>query len=93
MAGLANEIIRRSGLMESVIWTWQERFMHEGVEGLLRGKTRKPGKPHLPTEVVQRVIDLTFCEPSGEVTHLTRGGAGRSHRHQLALGPAHLGST
>jgi transposase len=66
-----NEIMRRSGLSKPVVWTWQERFMHEGVEGLLRDKTRKPGKPPLPAEVVQRVIDLTFCEPSGEVTHWT----------------------
>ena len=43
-----NEIMRRSGLSKPVVWRWQERFMHEGVDGLLRDKTRKPGKTPLP---------------------------------------------
>jgi hypothetical protein len=38
------EIMRRSGRSKPVVWRWQERFMQEGVEGLLRDKTRKPGK-------------------------------------------------
>src|ERR1700719_5124605 len=36
------EIMRRSGKSKPVVWTWQARFMAEGVEGLLRDKTRKP---------------------------------------------------
>jgi transposase len=63
------EIMRRSGLSKPVVWRWQERFMQEGVDGLLRDKTRKPGKPPLPAEVVQRVIDLTLADPPGETTH------------------------
>ena len=38
------EIMRRSGKSKPVVWTWQARFMAEGIEGLLRDKTRKPGK-------------------------------------------------
>ncbi|MGA8601278.1 MAG: helix-turn-helix domain-containing protein, partial [Beijerinckiaceae bacterium] len=30
------EIIRRSGKAKPVVWRWQERFMREGVDGLLR---------------------------------------------------------
>jgi transposase len=26
------------------VWRWQQRFAEEGVDGLLRDKTRKPGK-------------------------------------------------
>jgi hypothetical protein len=37
-----------------VVWTWQARFMAEGVERLLRDKTCKPGKPPLSTNTVQR---------------------------------------
>ena len=44
------EITRRSGLSKPGVWRWQERFMHEGVDGLLRDKTRPPGKPRLPDE-------------------------------------------
>ena len=37
--------MRRSGKSKPVVGTWQARFMAEGVEGLMRDKTRKPGKP------------------------------------------------
>ena len=39
------EIMQRSGKAKPVVWRWQERFMREGVAGLTRDKTRKPGKP------------------------------------------------
>ena len=64
-----SEIMRRSGLSKPVVWRWQERFMREGVDGLLRDKTRKPGKPPLPAETVQRVLDLTLADPPGEATY------------------------
>src|SRR3981081_4770809 len=47
------EIMRRSGKSKPVVWRWQARFMAEGVEGLTRDKTRKPGKQPLPTGTVQ----------------------------------------
>jgi hypothetical protein len=47
--------------------------MREGVAGLLREKTRKPG---LPPALVDRVVELTLTEPPGEATHWTgRSGA------------------
>ena len=52
------EVMRRSGLSKPGVWRWQERFMHAGVDGLLRDKTRPPGNPRLPDEVVRRVLDL-----------------------------------
>src|SRR3989449_2602855 len=65
------EIMRRSGKAKPVVWTWQARFMAEGVEGLLRDKTRKPSKPPLPPNTVQRVVDLALGPPPGESTHWT----------------------
>ncbi len=65
------EIMRRSGKAKPVVWTWQARFMAEGVDGLLRDKTRKPGKPPLSAEIVQRVIALVTGRPPGETTHWT----------------------
>ena len=65
------EIMRRSGKSKPVVWRWQARFMAEGVEGLTRDKTRKPGKQPLPTRTVQRVVDLTLGPPPGEATHWT----------------------
>jgi transposase len=65
------EVMRRSGLSKPGVWRWQERFMQEGVDGLLRDKTRPPGKPRLPDEAARRVLDLTLSEPPGEATHWT----------------------
>jgi hypothetical protein len=65
------EIMRRSGKSKPVVWRWQARFMAEGVEGLTRDKTRKPGKQPLPTGTVQRVVDLALGPPPGEATRWT----------------------
>ena len=43
--------------------------MAEGVAGLTRDKTRKPGTPPLPAAIVQRVVGLALGPPPGEVTH------------------------
>src|SRR5712691_12636622 len=46
------EIMRRAGVSKPCVWRWQERFMREGVAGLLREKTRKPGLPPFPPALV-----------------------------------------
>src|SRR5271156_4230541 len=66
-----SEIMRRAGVSKPSVWRWQERFMREGVAGLLREKTRKPGLPPLPQTVVDRVVELTLTEPLDETTHWT----------------------
>jgi transposase len=65
------EIMRRSGKSKPVVWRWQARFMTEGIAGLTRDKTRKPGKKPLPASTVQHVIDLVLAPPPGETTHWT----------------------
>lgn len=66
-----NEIMRRTGKSKTCIWRWQERFMAEGFEGLLRDKTRPSRIPRLGAEVAERVVALTLGPPPGEVTHWT----------------------
>jgi transposase len=62
-------IMRQVGCAKATVWRWQERFMEEGVDGLLRGKSRPPGRAPLPRAVVERVVDLTLGEPPGATTH------------------------
>ena len=64
--------------------------MQEGVEGFLRDKTRKPGKPPLPSARVQRVIELALGPVQGEGT-LDGPNIGEGSGHQLALGATHPG--
>ena len=64
-------VMRQVGCAKATVWRWQERFVAEGVDGLLRDKSRPPGKTPLPTAVVDRVVALTMREPPGEATHWT----------------------
>jgi transposase len=52
-------------------------------EGLLRDKTRPPGKAPVPPETVAQVLAITCSEPPGEVTHWT--GRAVAERVGLAL--------
>src|ERR1700694_626239 len=62
-------VMRAVGKGKTVVWRWQERFMHEGVDGLTRDKTRPSRIPPLPAETVDRVIALTNQAPPHEATH------------------------
>jgi transposase len=66
-----NEIRRRAGVTKTAVWRWQERYMQEGVDGLLRDKTRPSRVPPLAAEVAEHVVALTLGPPSGETTHWT----------------------
>ena len=65
------EIMRRTGKAKTCIWRWQERFAEEGVDGLLRDKTRPSRIAPLKQEVADRVIALTRTDPPAETTHWT----------------------
>src|SRR4030088_1187211 len=67
------EIMRRTGKSKTCVWRWQERFMQEGVSGLLRDKTRPSRIAPLGAEVAEQVIELTQQDPPGEATHWTAG--------------------
>ena len=65
------EIMRHSGKSKTCVWRWQERFVEQGFEGLLRDKTRPSRIPPLGPEVGERVVVLTLADPPGETTHWT----------------------
>jgi len=68
----------QTGKDKTCVWRWQERFMLEGVDGLLRDKTRPSGKPPLATTMIERVVALTGHDPPGEATHWTAAAMARS---------------
>ena len=65
------EIANRIGISRPMVWRWQQRFAEEGIEGLLRDKTRPPGIPPVPQAKVHAVVERTLREPPGAVTHWT----------------------
>ncbi len=65
------EIMRRTSKSKPCVWRWQERFMTEGVDGLLRDKTRPSRIPPLGADVAERVVALTLADPPIEASHWT----------------------
>ena len=65
------EIMRRTGKSKPCVWRWQERFMCEGVDGLLRDKTRPSRVPPLGDDIAARVVEMTLDAPPHEATHWT----------------------
>ena len=65
------EVARRAGVSRPAVWRWQRRYAEAGVEGLLRDKTRPPGKAPVAPATVAEVLALTCAEPPGETTHWT----------------------
>jgi hypothetical protein len=61
-----NAIMRQTGKSKTCVWRWQERFIEEGFEGLLRDKTRPPRIQSLSAEAAERFVALTLGEPPGE---------------------------
>jgi transposase len=65
------EVARQVGVSRPAVWRWQERYAGQGVDGLLRDKTRKPGKPPLPLAVIAKILELPCSNPPGAATHWT----------------------
>ena len=65
------DVARRTGASRPAVWRWQARYAAEGVEGLLRDKTRPPGKAPLAAAVIAKILALTCAEPPGEAIHWT----------------------
>jgi transposase len=66
-----NAIMAATGKSKTCVWRWQERFMNAGVDGLLRDKTRPPGKRPVAADRTTEVVRLTLAPPPHEATHWT----------------------
>jgi len=64
-------IMAATGKSKTTIWRWQERFAEAGIAGLLRDKTRPPGKAPISVGKTAEVVRLTQAPPPHEATHWT----------------------
>jgi hypothetical protein len=64
-------VARRADESRPAVWRWQVRYAEQRMDGLLRDKTRKPGKARLSPETIAKVLAPTCSEPPGEATHWT----------------------
>jgi transposase len=67
----AQRVAQSTGVSRPTVWRWQQRFAESGVDGLLRDKTRKPGKAPIASETAARVVAMACTEPPHEATHWT----------------------
>src|SRR5215813_7956033 len=75
-----NAIMRLTGTSKPCVWRWQERYIAEGVEGLLRDKTRPPGKKPLSAAVKRKVLSKTASELPPNATHWSRSSMAAAMR-------------
>ena len=67
-----NEIMRLTSKSKPCVWRWQERYVEEGVDGLLRDKTRPSRVPPLADTVKLAVVKKTAGETPDDATHWSR---------------------
>lgn len=73
-------IMTETGTAKATVWRWQARFMAEGVEGLLRDKTRPPGKAPVAESKASALVAVTLKPPPFEATHWTGSRHGKGRR-------------
>jgi len=62
-------IMGRVGKSKPTVWRWQERFLEEGVDGLLRDRNRGSGRPALGAAMTSLVLTKTTRETPPNATH------------------------
>jgi transposase len=82
-----NEIMRRTAKSKTCVWRWQERYIDEGVEGLMRDKTRPSRKPPLPEKIKLAVLTKTANETPANATHWSRA----SMAVEMGISPSSVG--
>jgi len=79
-----NAIMRRTGKSKPCVWRWQERYIEEGVDGLMRDKTRPARKKPLSAHTKLAVIEKTATQKPVNATHWSARtmakAVGLSHR-------------
>lgn len=75
-------LTRQLGLSKRTVWRWQERFLAEGVEGLLHDKLRSGRPPRLTPDQVRQVVETTVHQTPSDATHWST----RTLAHAVGLG-------
>jgi hypothetical protein len=68
---------------KTCVWRWQQRFMDDGFDGLLRDKTRRSRIAPLGAEVAEGIVALTLGDPPGRSHALDRSHGGKRDQRQL----------
>ena len=82
-----NAIMRLTGKSKPCVWRWQERYIAEGVDGLMRDKTRPAGRKPLSRKVRLKVLARTANQTPANATHWSRA----SMAAEMGISPSSVG--
>ena len=90
-------IMREIAVSKTTVWRWQDYFVEAGVAGLLKGRTKPPGKKPISTGIKLKIVEKTVKERPANATHWSvrtmAGEMGISHTsvqriwHEYGLKP------
>ena len=66
-----SQTMRATGMSKPTVWRWWDRFLVEGVDGLLYDIPGKTGRKPVSQEKVRQVIELAMSPPPEHSSHWT----------------------
>ena len=65
------QTMRATGISKPTVWRWRDRFLAEGVDGLLYDIPRRRGRKPISEEKVSELIALAMSPPPEHASHWT----------------------
>ena len=65
------QTMRATGMSKPTVWRWWDRFLEEGVDGLLYDIPRRRGRKPISEEKVSELIELAMSPPPEHASHRT----------------------
>jgi transposase len=62
-------IMRAVSVSKTTVWRWQEYFVEAGVAGLVKGRSKPPGKKPIPEAIKRTIVEKTVKERPADATH------------------------
>ena len=62
-------IMRAVGVSKTTVWRWQAYFVEAGVVGLVKGRSKPPGKKPIPEAIRRAIVEKTVKERPAQATH------------------------
>jgi transposase len=61
-------IMREVGVSKTTVWRWQDYFAEAGVDGLIKGRSKPPGRKPLSAAMKLKVVEKTVKERPANAT-------------------------
>ena len=68
-------IMRAVGVSKTTVWRWQNYFVEAGVAGLVKGRTKPPGKKPIANAIKLKIVEKTVKVHRARVMEKMRAGS------------------